>query len=121
MTLQASCSAESGLRAATANVEAGRTSSALMPGGGSLDRWYVRLSASSRKNDFDVAARRHELAGQHVEQLRVRRRVLAVMQVERVHQSPAHHERPEAVDDVAVELGRGPRRSAASPGAARRL
>ena len=47
---------------------------------------------------------RRELVGQQVEQLGVRRRIVGMVQVERVDEAAAHHQRPEPVGDVAPEL-----------------
>ena len=58
--------------------------------------------------------------GQQVEQLGVRRRVVAVVQVDGVDDAPAHHQGPEPVDDVAGErgrLGRGQARAQQGPAA----
>ena len=58
---------------------------------------------------------------QQVEQLGVRRRILAVVQVHRVDEAPAHHQGPEPVGDVAGE-GRATRATVRlGPSRARRL
>ena len=69
---------------------------------------------------LDVVLHRHELRRQQVEQLGVRRRVVVVVQVDRVDDPPPHHQGPEPVDDVAGEcgrLGRGQARAQQGPAA----
>ena len=81
---------------------------------GNLARPLVGLAQRDLADQpLHVVLVRDELRRQQVEQFGVRRRVAAVVQVDRMDEAAAHHHRPEAVHGVAGErrvLRRGDRR-----------
>ena len=76
--------------------------------GGSMRADLARPLIRSRERQFaqqrlHVEFHGHKLRGQQIEDFGVRGRIVDVMQIDRLDQSPPHQQGPQSIDDIAIE------------------